>query len=268
MRAGGQRSGGVFLRLVGDDDDALDAFGRDLPRDLRDGQAAVERLAAGHRDGVVVEDLVGDIDAGRDREARIASAAGMDVGAVAEILEDVAALGERRLADPVRAFAAHLGEALGLAVHPLRHEVAADAGIGARALRHHGRGVVRTARAEIGHARRRRRLRVARAWRSEASSSAMLGRDLGARPMRSSDPLRKRHARSASGSSAPLAGNSHSPFSSSLPMTGGAPARAIQFSLIWTSMSARFSSTTMIRSRPSAKAIAPSGSIGQGSATL
>ena len=34
--------------------------------------------------------------------------AGMVVGAVAEILEDVLALGERRLADPLRALAAHL----------------------------------------------------------------------------------------------------------------------------------------------------------------
>ncbi len=33
------------------------------------------------------------------------------VGAVAEILEDVLAFGERRLADPLRALAAHLGEA-------------------------------------------------------------------------------------------------------------------------------------------------------------
>ena len=34
--------------------------------------------------------------------------AGVVVGAVAEILEDVRALGERRLADPLRALAAHL----------------------------------------------------------------------------------------------------------------------------------------------------------------
>ncbi len=39
-----------------------------------------------------------------------------------------------------------------VAVHPLRHVVAADAGIGARAFRHHGRGIVRAARAEIGRA--------------------------------------------------------------------------------------------------------------------
>ena len=73
----------------------------------------------------------------------------MIVGAVAEVLENVVALGERRLADPVGALAAHLGEAERLALHPLRHVVAADAGIGAAAFRHARRCVVRTARAEI-----------------------------------------------------------------------------------------------------------------------
>lgn len=76
----------------------------------------------------------------------------MGIGAVAEILEDVATRRERGFADPVGALAAHLGEAGGVAVHPLHHVVAADAGIGARALRHDGRGVVRAARAEIGRA--------------------------------------------------------------------------------------------------------------------
>jgi hypothetical protein len=87
------------------------------------------RLAAGHRDGVVEQDLVGDV--GPDATAkRIASAPGMVVGAVAEILEDVAARRERRLPTQLRALAAHLREADGLAVHPQRHEVAADAGAG------------------------------------------------------------------------------------------------------------------------------------------
>src|SRR5262249_36187481 len=45
--------------------------------------------------------------------------------------------------------AAHLSEPERAAVHPLRHVVAADARIGAHALRHHGRRVVRAARAEI-----------------------------------------------------------------------------------------------------------------------
>ena len=51
--------------------------------------------------------------AGADRQR-----AGVEVGAVAEVLEHVLGLGERRLADPGRAFAAHLGEGVGAAVHP------------------------------------------------------------------------------------------------------------------------------------------------------
>ena len=75
---------------------------------------------------------------------------GVVVGAVAEVLEDVPAVGEGRLADPVGALAAHVGEALGVAVHPLHHVVAADAGVGAGAFGEAGRGVVRAARAEPG----------------------------------------------------------------------------------------------------------------------
>ena len=146
-------AGRIFVGLVGDDDDALGAFGCDLARHLRHRQAAVIGLAAGHRHRVVEQDLVGDVgvggDGGADRHV-----AGMVIGAVAEILENVVAVGERRLADPVGAFAAHMGVAERRAVHPLRHVMAADARIGAHAFRHHGRRIVRAAGAEIGNALR------------------------------------------------------------------------------------------------------------------
>jgi hypothetical protein len=95
---------------------------------------------------VIINELVceGCGDCGADGEV-----AGMIVGAVAEILEHVVALTERRLTDPVGALAAHLGVAERFAVHPLRHEVATNAGIGAAAFRNAGRGVVRAAGAEI-----------------------------------------------------------------------------------------------------------------------
>ena len=138
----------IFVRLVGDDDDAARAFGQHLMRDLRHGHRAFHRLAAGHGDRVVVENLVGDIDAGGGGGADRHQAA-MGIGAVAEILENVALGGERRLPDPVDAFAAHMGQRRGVAVgHEQRHAVAADAGHGAAAFRHPRRGVVRTARAE------------------------------------------------------------------------------------------------------------------------
>ena len=134
----GRRLGGIFPRLVGDDDDLLRALGRDLARDDRHGEAAVVALAAGHRHGVVEQNLVGDVgvrgDGGANRQV-----AGVVVGAVAEILENVPAFRERRLADPVGALAAHLRVAERRAVHPLRHVMAADAGVGAHALGHDGR---------------------------------------------------------------------------------------------------------------------------------
>ena len=142
---------GVFPRLVGGNDHAAGAFGRYLTGDLIDGEAAVIGLAAGHRHRVVEENFVGHLHAGGDRRAD-GHIAGVVVGAVAQVLEYVVACGERRLADPVGALAAHLGVAERFPVHPLRHVMAADAGIGAAAFGHAGRGVVRAARAEIGNA--------------------------------------------------------------------------------------------------------------------
>jgi hypothetical protein len=66
-----------------------------LRRDLRHRQVAVHRLAAGHGDGVVVEDLVGDALAGGctavegGHRGAHGERAGVEVGAVAEIDEDM-----------------------------------------------------------------------------------------------------------------------------------------------------------------------------------
>ena len=121
-------------------------------RPSADGQAAVEGLAAGHGDGVVVEDLVGDVDAGCDGGAD-GEGAGVDVGAVAEVLEDVVAVVENG-ASPIQLAPSPpiWVKPSGVAVHPLGHVVAADAGIGAGAFGHPGRGRMRAAGAEIGHA--------------------------------------------------------------------------------------------------------------------
>ena len=137
-----------MVRLLGDDDDALRALGRHLARDLVGGHAAVDLLPAGQRHRVVEVDAVGDVGAG-DRGGADGEAAGVVVGAVADVLEDMAAGRERRLAHPVGAFRPHLGVALGLPVHALDHVVAADAGIGARAFGHDGAAVIGAAGAEI-----------------------------------------------------------------------------------------------------------------------
>ena len=99
-------------------------------------EVALDRLAAGHGDGVVVEDLVGDVDAGgrrgadRERCRNGCRCRRRDSGRRGRGVENGAS--------PIQLApsAAHLGEALGVAVHPQRHVVAADAGIGAASLRH------------------------------------------------------------------------------------------------------------------------------------
>ena len=139
----------VFFRLVSDDDDGVDALCGDLPRNHRRIEGAVDGLAAGHGDGVVVEDFVGDVDLGGHRRAN-GEQAGMEISAVADVCEDVLFAGERRLPYPSGAFAAHMAEGGGAAVHPKRHEVAADAGQRAAAFGHACRGVVGAARAEVG----------------------------------------------------------------------------------------------------------------------
>ncbi len=147
----------VLLRLVGHDHEARHALRLDLPRDLRHRDAAVDRLAARHRDRVVVEDLVRDVRFRGDRLADREDAR-VEVGAVAEVLEHVLRVGEHRVRGPVDALAAHLDQASRVALHPRGHEVAADAGLRDRAFRHLRRRVVRAARAEVRRALHRVRL--------------------------------------------------------------------------------------------------------------
>ncbi|MNI03962.1 hypothetical protein D3C73_568750 [compost metagenome] len=132
--------------------DGVDALGTHLPCDVRHAQRAVHRLPAGHRHRVVVEDLVGDVDAGRDRLADRQRSA-VEIGAVAQVLEHVLGIGEGGLPGPRHAFATHVGEGVGAAVHPGHHVMATDAGQRTRAFRHGGGGVVRAAGAVVRNAR-------------------------------------------------------------------------------------------------------------------
>ena len=141
-----------FVGIVRHERDALHAFRPYTVGDGIDADRTVHRLAAGHGDRVVEQDLVGDVGAGRDGLPD-RHGARMVIGAFAEILEDVALAGELGRGRPVHAFAAHLDQRRGLPVHPARHEMAADACQRFRAFRHLGRGVVRAAGAEIGRAR-------------------------------------------------------------------------------------------------------------------
>src|SRR5579883_1636120 len=141
----------ILVRIVAHQGDATHAFGMDLLADRPGMDVAVVRLTASHGDGVVVKDLVGDVDVGRDRLA-YREVARVEVRAVAQVLEDVRHVGEVVRADPRRALGAHVGEGLGVALHADRQRVAADAGHRHRAVGHLGRAVVRAAGAEVGDA--------------------------------------------------------------------------------------------------------------------
>ena len=152
-----QVAGRVLLRLVAHHHDLLRPLRDHLVRDRIHPHPAPERLAAGHRHRVVVEDLVGDVDAGRDCGPHREEPA-VVVGPVAEVREDVVLVRERRVADPAHPLAAHVGRVHGRALGmEHRHRVAADAGHGARAVGEAGGGVVGAAGAEVGRAAEDRR---------------------------------------------------------------------------------------------------------------
>ncbi len=142
----------VFLFVI-DHNDRIDAHRHQFPRDLGRGQIALVGLTAGHRDGVVIEDLVGDIGARGDRRTDRQNSR-MIIGSVAKVLKDMAARAERGLADPVDPLAAHMGEAGRFTAHPLHHVVTADPGIGAASLGQLRGRIMRTTRTEPGRSGR------------------------------------------------------------------------------------------------------------------
>ena len=138
----------VFFRLVGDDGDALRAFGPHALRDLHHAVAFgafTHLLTASHGHRVVVQDFVGDVYTRGNALAHSQQTA-VKVSAIPQVGEDVAVVAERLLAHPRHSFTTHLGKAHGLAVHPSGHEVATNTAQGPRAFGHPGAGVVRAAR--------------------------------------------------------------------------------------------------------------------------
>ena len=87
------------------------------------------RLATGHRNRIVVENFVGDVDARSDAGANRQQAR-VVISPVTEIRKNVLLVGERRLTNPRHALAAHLCERA-RAIHPHGHIVTADARDGA-----------------------------------------------------------------------------------------------------------------------------------------
>ena len=139
-----------LVDVITDQRNGLHAFGTHLCGDLWHGQGAIDRLAAGHRDRVVVEDFVGDVDASGNRLTN-GQRATVEVGAIAQVLEDMRGVGEWCLPGPCHAFTAHMGKGVGVAVHPRHHVVTANAALRAAAFRHLGAGVVRAAGAVMRH---------------------------------------------------------------------------------------------------------------------
>ena len=149
----GQLDAGVQRQVVGGDDDLAHAVGEQVGDHVGHRVGALDGLAAGHRGVRVDQQLEGNVDVG-GRAVADRQAAGVGVGAVAHVLEDVVGVGERRHADPLCTFGAHVGAHHDVAVHPHGHGVAADAGRHDAAVRRHGGAVVRAAGAEPGGAGR------------------------------------------------------------------------------------------------------------------
>jgi hypothetical protein len=146
-----RRAPAVLVRLVRDDDDARDAFRLELAGEGGDVEWRGQRLAAGGRRRIVIEDLERDRDVGGHRRADRKQTR-VVIRAVPHVREDVLRVGERRMPDPRGALGAHWREDLRAGEDVGRHEVAADACDCLAALRHARRAVVRTAGAEVGHA--------------------------------------------------------------------------------------------------------------------
>ena len=106
------RVNSIFIGFVSHHNYAPDPFRGELPSKRRHSQSTINRLAAGHRDGIVKQQFIGYVDLGGDRRTDRQHAR-MGVGAVAKIGENMWGFGKWRLTDPRRAFAAHLREGRG-----------------------------------------------------------------------------------------------------------------------------------------------------------
>ncbi len=177
--------------------------------------------------------------------------------------------GEGLLAEPHRALAAHVRDGRGLhRVHEHRHRMAADAGERAAAFGHPGRAVVRAAGAEAGAAERR------------GPVAEPLRR---ARPARSSRKFGSCRRSALTRTSATSSGVVFAEIGNGGRAAGRIERRAVEkladdarrvrrrhrgSSRIWSSSSGRFSSTTTMRSSPSANSRTTTGSSGHTMPTL
>ena len=172
------RPAGIFRKFTAhalDDQDAPHSLRFQFPGQGRNRKQAIGRLPAGHGHGRVVQDFERQVDASRhgltDRQS-----AGMRQRAIADVLKDVFDLAEGRHPHPMSAFATHLRQAEGVAIHVVGHRMATDPRHGQRTIRHDRRAVVRATRAIIWGAGEQRD--CTRRWlsRSDAPMVRQVGR--------------------------------------------------------------------------------------------
>ena len=125
--AGGKVAGRVKVGPVGQQVNRPHPLVKKLVGQLWRAQMSVKRLAAGHRHGIIVQHLVGDVCPAGDRLADCQDP-GMEIGAVAKVHKAVLFGGKAADRRPRHALGPHMGEGFGRAVHPLRHEMTADPG--------------------------------------------------------------------------------------------------------------------------------------------
>src|SRR5690606_30628592 len=173
------------------DDHGAHAFGEHLSGDIGDRECAFDRLAAGHRDGIVAKNLESDVDAsgarGPNREG-----ARMRVRPVPEVLEHVPGMGEAGQADPVRTFATHLAHRQRATLRVEQcHAVTPDTRECERPLWNMGGGVVRAAGTEGRSANRKDRV-VRPGWSQRLHGTRKMRRYRCDLVDRSFDPMRER----------------------------------------------------------------------------
>ncbi len=137
----------MFFWIIAHKRDPGDAFTSQLQNHLIDRQGAVNGLATGHGNGIVIQNLISDINSGGYRLAD-RQQAGMKISAIPQILEYMFRFSEVRLANPGNTFAAHLGKGLSTSItdFPGSHIVTTNTTEGPASLRHPGGGAMGAAR--------------------------------------------------------------------------------------------------------------------------
>ena len=121
---------GMTTGIVARHDDPFDAFDSQEVGDVGHRHLPLRVLSARHRHRAVVQQLVGDVDVGCHCGAH-GQGAGVEEGAVTDVLNQVVAFDEGRDADPLSAFTAHLRQSDDVAdslwFHEGDHRVTPDA---------------------------------------------------------------------------------------------------------------------------------------------